>query len=1312
MTIKSLLTTATLSFASFAFAASTLAAPLTYKAAKANAKGKHIVLIGNDHEYRSEETIPALARILSKHHGYDCTVLFGIEKDGTIGAGVNNMPGTEALKKADAMIISARFLDLPDDQMKHIDDYLNRGGPVLGMRTSTHAFKIDKNSKSSYKKHNFRYAGDDYKGGFGHQILGQSWVGHYGKNHTQSTRMDLIADKKSHPILRGVEKVWVQAGGYNAVPQKDWEILAMAQPLMSMKPDGKDDPKKPAMAGHWTRHYTAADGKKHRVVTSLYGASEDFLDEGYRRMIVNSVYWMMGAEKQIPAKSKVDFVGPYKPTTFNFAKHTKGVKPSDYADLNSQIPGKGKPQAAKPAAKKDKKKKRKKPAAPAAAAVKTVAVPADYKDPAFGLKKGDSIVIVGNGLADRMQHDGWLETLIQSELPNHQLTFRNMSLTGDQAASFPRSRGFIPQEQYLQLAKADVIFAFFGYNESFNGPDKASQYEKQLADLIKKYRSTQPNGKSFPRIVLFSPIAHENLNNPNLPNGNTNNARLAVYTKATEKAAKDNGVAFVNLYNPSLAIYGKSSNKLTINGIHLSTDGNRQIAEVIASALLNKNVKSSPSNEPLRQAVLEKNWHWHNRYRATDGNDVWGGRSSLSFTNGQTNRTVLMHELTMLDTMTANRDPLVWAKANGKNYKVNDSNVAKPIPVISNVGGGSKSSNAQKEGSIKYISGQEGVAKIKPSNGFEVNLYADEKRFPELVNPVQMQVDGKGRLWAAAWTTYPKWEPLKEMNDRILILPDDNNDGVADRCITFAKVHNPLGFEFWNGGVIVTSMPDILFLKDTDGDDIADVRVVLVQGIGSSDTHHSANNLIHGPDGAIYWQSGVFLANNMETPWGPSLRSGSSAMYRFDPRTYTITLHAGNSPNPHGISFDRWGYHYATDGTGGRAYQVVPKGNSFTMQKLLDKTVRPVPANEIISSTHFPDEMQGNFMICNSIGFLGLKNYKLDRNGETGKVWGKEVPDMLVSSDKNFRPTDAIFGEDGALYVADWSNVIIGHMQHNVRDPNRDHQHGRIYRITAKGRPLQKPVKIAGASIEQLLENLKHPTDGVRHRTRIELSAHSSQKVIEATQKWIKQFDANKKEDAHHLLEALWLHQQHNIRNQELLTVLLKSPELHARNAAKTVNHHWNVIDLTKSTKVAKGDNHAQPKIKSGVTSDTKALTEVRIGTLIEKIQYDIKEFTVKSGKKLKITFVNPDFMPHNIVFVKPGTADAVAADAAKLGADGFKKQFVPDNKNIIIASKLIDNKGQQILEFTAPSEPGNYPFVCTFPGHDKLMRGIMKVTK
>ena len=169
------------------------------------------------------------------------------------------------------------------------------------------------------------------------------------------------------------------------------------------------------------------------------------------------------------------------------------------------------------------------------------------------------------------------------------------------------------------------------------------------------------------------------------------------------------------------------------------------------------------------------------------------------------------------------------------------------------------------------------------------------------------------------------------MNDALVILHDDNNDGSADRATEFARVQNPLGFEFWNGGVLVTRQSEILFLKDTDGDDKADVQTIMLMGLDSSDSHHGANNLIYGPDGGLYWQSGVFMQHNYEHPWGPSLNTGASAMYRFDPRRFTIAMHATNSPNPHGTSFDSWGYQYATDGTGGRAYQVGPEGNCFKM---------------------------------------------------------------------------------------------------------------------------------------------------------------------------------------------------------------------------------------------------------------------------------------------------------------------------------------------------------------------------------------------
>jgi len=441
-------------------------------------------------------------------------------------------------------------------------------------------------------------------------------------------------------------------------------------------------------------------------------------------------------------------------------------------------------------------------------------------------------------------------------------------------------------------------------------------------------------------------------------------------------------------------------------------------------------------------------------------------------------------------------------------------------------------------------------------------------------------------------------------------------------------------------------------------------------------------------------------------------------------------MHALNSPNPHGIAFDSWGYQYATDGTGGNAYQVRPEGNGFMMHELLKKEVRPVTASEVVSSTHFPESMEGDFLICNVIGFLGIKHYHLDRNGDTGTVWGEPAGDeltvttvnadgsktldqsrgLLMSGDKNFRPSDAIFAPDGSMYFCDWHNAIIGHMQHNVRDPNRDHAHGRIYRLTAVGRPLQQPVAIDGQPIAALLDNLKSPVDSIRHRTRIELSERDTSEVIAAAKQWGKQFDPNKQEDAHHLLEALWVHQQHNVKDVELLGQLLKSPDANVRVAANTVKHLWFNVDKTIRGGMIASEKEAAAE-KSGILSDTPELTTIRIATIPERMLYDVKELTVKPGKNVKLTFANRDFMPHNILLVKPGTANDVGLKAMALGAGGFAVSFVPESSDILWSSKLVDHAQEQVIEFTAPTEEGAYPYICSFPGHHLLMRGTLYVT-
>src|SRR5690625_346073 len=570
---------------------------------------------------------------------------------------------------------------------------------------------------------------------------------------------------------------------------------------------------------------------------------------------------------------------------------------------------------------------------------------------AFEFEENDHICIIGNALADRMQHDGWLETYIQVAHPDQQLVFRDLGFMGDRINYRPRSHaGFGTPDTHLERCRADVIFAFFGYNESFD--DQPAKFRSDLISWINETQAKAYNGKSEPRIVLFSPIQHEDLGDRNLPNGIENNRRLAAYTQVMSEVAAERGLPFVDLFTTTGALYEQSEVPLTINGVHLTPEGNRAIASYVVEYLTGEVTPTDDTElEWVRQAVLDKNWHWHNRYRATSGNDVWGGRSNLhnNFRN-------LQHELAMIDIMTANRDARIWARALGGDIELMEENVPPSIEIETNF----FSTIGWMFDQVEFLGGVEAIDKMTVADGLEVNLFASEEMFPELINPVQMQFDAQGRLWVASWATYPKWEPMKEMNDRILIFTDTDGDGVADEVTTFAYIHNPTGFELWGGGVIVASAPNLWFLKDTTGDNIADVMIPIMGAIDSADTHHAANGLIYGPDGYIYYQRGVCHLHNVESPWGPPHESDAPGLYRFNPRTFEFDYVAYNEPNPHGITFDRWGYQIITDATTGTTSQVIPNdsGDGLWGRNVFPTVGRRVAANGTLSSRHLPDRSQ------------------------------------------------------------------------------------------------------------------------------------------------------------------------------------------------------------------------------------------------------------------------------------------------------------------------------------------------------------------
>jgi hypothetical protein len=308
---------------------------VVYEGKTGPGKGKHIVFLSGDEEYRSEEALPMLAQILAERHGFKCTVLFAIDgSNGTINPViVTNIPGMQFLDSADLCVMAWRFRELPDVQMNHFADYAASGKPIIALRTSTHAFAYELNKQSPFAKYDWR--SKDWEGGFGQQVLGETWVSHHGDHGKQSTRGVINPAAQSDPILRGVGDLWGPTDVYSVTHlPKDARVLVWGQVLAGMNPGDPpvDGPKNhPMMPLIWTRSYTGEQGKASRVFASTMGAAEDLQNEGLRRLLVNACFWAAGLEDKIPAKANVDYVRGYQPLWFGFGKHRPGLKPDDFA---------------------------------------------------------------------------------------------------------------------------------------------------------------------------------------------------------------------------------------------------------------------------------------------------------------------------------------------------------------------------------------------------------------------------------------------------------------------------------------------------------------------------------------------------------------------------------------------------------------------------------------------------------------------------------------------------------------------------------------------------------------------------------------------------------------------------------------------------------------------------------------------------------------------------------------------------------------------------------------------------------------------
>ena len=981
------------------------------------------------------------------------------------------------------------------------------------------------------------------------------------------------------------------------------------------------------------------------------------------------------------------------------------------------------------------------------------------------IAKGSRIAYVGNTLLDRAQHFGHFESFLQRHLPNHELVIRNFSWSADEVDIQPRPDNFADTDQHLLHHKTDIIFAAFGFNESFAGEEKVPEFKSRLRKYITQTRTRAYNGKKGPKIILISPTPNQNLDN--IPAADLNNERLSIFTSAMREVAESEEIGFVDVFSKP---YPDGS---TINGVHLNEEGYRAFGTALFKGIFNESPE--PVNEELRLAVVEKNKQFFRRYRPLNTFYYTGGRK------GRYGYLDFLPAMKNFEIMANNRDQSIWSIAKGKEtkIKIDDSNVPE-LPETN-----------QSRGGNKWMSAEEELKSFTIDPRFEVNCFASEEDFPDIACPIQIRWDSKGRLWVACSTTYPHVYPGQEPNDKIVILEDTNGDGKADKSSVWADdLHIPLSFEFGNGGVYVSEEPDFTFLKDTDGDGKADFRSRVLTGFGCEDSHHALHDFVWTPDGKLLFRDSIFLNSQIETPYGP-IRVKNSGWFLFEPKTQKLqTFGSYPNTNPWGVTFDKWGHHVASHPIFASTFHATnppyptqhPRPNGI-------QAYSGTCGQEFVDWDTFPKEMQGGFV---KVRYKPTNRVEFHRWINAGDhMQEKYESDIIFSKNLSFIPVDVRFGPRGALYVCDWYNPIKGHAQYSLRDERRDKVSGRIWRITTKNKKLKSPAKIEGASITQLLDNLKRNEYRIRYWTKQEIRKHSEKEIEQGLGKWLKNLDPKSDGYRHHQLEALWIYANIGIHKEDLLVELINCEVPEARAAAARQIRHWPKSMMNSAEKLisesskdpddivkletaltcswlgtqkafdtlvelsgndmGKHLNYAvttalgsesikqhwseenrivqdilakakkRNQLNAGKTTRNakeanfdkqKGLRKINIKCIPERMIYDVTEFTVKANQPVKLVLSNPDLTMHNLLIAKPGTLEIVgkAGNEMAKDKDGLKKNYIPKMSEVLWSTPQLKQNTSHTLRFNAPKEPGEYPYLCTFPGHWVIMKGIMKV--
>jgi putative heme-binding domain-containing protein len=766
---------------------------------------------------------------------------------------------------------------------------------------------------------------------------------------------------------------------------------------------------------------------------------------------------------------------------------------------------------------------------------------------AFKLQANDVIALTGGSNIERTRFNGFLQTHLFTAQPDAKIKVRNFGWEGDTvfeqwrdggaAGKLDPSQSWRQQRDWRQqLAEvgATAVIAQFGQMESLAGVERLpafiAAYEKLIAEFTEGGR----------RVVLVSPLRFEKSMLPLAPDLTRKNTAVQAYADAIRDLAARLGVTFIDLTK-----FPPDARPLTENGYQLNEQGHRVVAAHIAKSL-GISTKSEADTEGVRSAVIEMERLWFDYWRPMNWAFFTGDRTTVAFARDwkDKNKLIFPEEMKDFEPLLQQADENIWKALAGEPVKSIDSHSSIPVEPTS----------------VKPQLPEEELASLNVLDGFQVNLFASEA--DGVVKPSQMRWDERGRLWVACTVSYPQIKPGEKANDYVLVCEDTDGDGRADKFTKFVEgLFMPTGIELGDGGLYVAQGTELLHFRDADGDGKADTRRIVLGGFGTGDSHQLINCLNWGFGGELWFTQGHHIYSRVETPYGVETLN-RSGVWRLRPRTGHLDPFfqwSTAGANCWGVVTTDYGQPFHKSGADLGAFFSTP-GLVRSTLAMSSGSLRVCNASakqvgmEFIGSSQFPQEMQGRVILG---GFYANRLEQHELHFENGVYSSTQLPSIIETKNNVFRPVEVRSGPDGALYVADWYNPIIGHYSASYRHPDRDKEHGRIWRVTYQDRPLVKSASLANATVSDLLEQLDSPERWTSYQAKRLLFERETKEVTTALDAWVAKLKAGDAKDEYRRLQALAIYEAHETARPELLKSLLRSPDARIRAYATRTLSTW-----------------------------------------------------------------------------------------------------------------------------------------------------------